>query len=139
MGDIAQIVDIYDQCFEDNIRNPIKYYKKYIQKGNVEVLCRNGVIYGVYVWEINRMKNIYDPKQIVGSRFLWLRQIMVDPKHQGHGLGRQMMLDYMMKDRLQNRLVCEQDLVEWYERFGFLCDQVVYHNKKELILMYRDN
>jgi len=138
MGDLKQILYIYHATFNDTIRNPEKYYKKYIKQGNVMVLDKNGIIYGAYVWEINRMRNIFNSKSLCGSRFLWLRQVMVDPEHQGHGLGRMLMLDFMMKSNYQMRLVCEQHLVEWYKRFSFLCDQVCYHNKKELYLMRKD-
>lgn len=135
MEDLPLIVGIYGETFVDTLRNPMKYYKKYIKNGNVVVMAKNGIIYGAYVFEINRMKNIYDSKQIDRKRYLWLRQVMVDPKYQGHGLGTQLMADFMMKADVQKRLVCEQELVEWYEIFGFLCEQVIIHKKKELTLM----
>jgi N-acetylglutamate synthase-like GNAT family acetyltransferase len=137
MDDVPQVLYLYYHTFIDTIRNPLKYYKIYIKKGNVMIMENNGMMYGAYVWEINRMKNIYDSKQVSGNRFLWLRQVMVDPKHQGHGLGTQLMLDFMKKADVQKRLVCEQDLVEWYERIGFLCEQIVYHKEIKLSLMIK--
>lgn len=137
LDDIAQIIGIYNETFVDTLRNPMKYYRKYIQKDNVFVLSNDVLVCGAYVFEINRMENIHG-KGISKQRFLWLRQVMVEPKHQGNGFGGQLMLDYMMKADMQKRLICEPKLVNWYKRFGFIDYQRFEYRKKRMHLMIKD-
>lgn len=134
-NDIPYLVSIYNKTFKNTIFSPKKYYKKHIDKGKAEVIEINGKIAGAYIWDINRMKNILKTDVSIRDRYLWLIQVMVDPEHQKQGLGRNLMLDYMMKKELPKRLVCEPQLVEWYKRFGFIVYQNFYHDGKDMYVM----
>ena len=95
------------------------YWSKDIPQEKVEKAIKNSICYGVYQdgMQVGFARIITDE-----TTFAYLCDVIVDEKHQRHGIGKALM-EYIMKDsRLQGlRRFClgTRDAHGLYEKFGF--------------------
>ena len=132
LNDLEDIVRIHKATI-NNMNNPYKLFKIIIKKGNCYVYA-DPEVHGAITVDINRMPNPYD-NGYGRQRFFWMDQLIIDPTHQGKGLGSKLMWHTIQQSTLQKRFVCNLDLVEYYKKFGFVVHKIVTINQREQAIM----
>ena len=92
LNDLDEVVRIHKATI-NNMKNPYKLFKIIIKKGNCYVYA-DPEVRGAITFDINRMQNPYN-KDYGRQKIFWLDQLIIDPTHQGKGLGSKLMV-YMI-------------------------------------------
>ncbi|MCK4544178.1 GNAT family N-acetyltransferase [candidate division WOR-3 bacterium] len=132
LNDLDEVVRIHKATI-NNMKNPYKLFKIIIKKGNCYVYA-DPEVRGAITFDINRMQNPYN-KDYGRQKIFWLDQLIIDPTHQGKGLGSKLMVYMIQKSTLQKRFVCNLDLIEYYKGFGFIVHDIVTINQRDQAIM----
>lgn len=98
------------------------------------VLTTEEKIIGAYIFVVSRYANPYTNTKSKNN-IMWLEQIMVHDNEQGKGYGTELMNNFLGLGAKECRLICSDNLLPFYEKFGFAVEELV--NGKELRYIMR--
>ena len=133
--DLKSITNLYKQTIKDELfKFPTIYINRHIQRHQIIILEKNGNLVGCYIWKVNKIKNPISMKRSKNA-IVWLEQIMVFPEHQGNGFGKEIMDNYLKIKSKEYRLVCKENLIEFYKKFGFVVVETIISDKQQKVIM----
>ena len=135
MNDLDEIVELYSSTI-GRCKGVRKNMRRHIRKNQVRVIQNVNVI-GAYIWVVNRLRSPYS-KRFTATKYTWLEHIMVSPNMQGYGYSRILMEDFLERTGNEFRLLCDKELITFYERWDFTVDCEVNTRGTTQVIMFRN-
>jgi GNAT superfamily N-acetyltransferase len=138
LSDLPLLVRLYSDT--TNVTKLVStYIKRNILAGYIFVLLDDqSEIKGMYIYSISRLLNPYETSRS-NKTFCWLDQISVWPSEQGKGYSRLLLEHYLQIKCIENRLVCILDMEAYYNKFGFIREQIIEHAGRFQLIMTKSN
>lgn len=129
---IKRTIDVYKRAFDSDMRLETNLIKKYIKNKiyNVHILTNDDTLVGFsFVIPLNK----YSLRNIIHIDY-----IAIDPNHQGKGYAT-ILMNKILSEYNDNliTLECENKLVKFYEKYGFLKKTEFQFKGKHMNFMIR--
>ena len=134
-NDLKEITNLYKITIKYKFFNiPRIYINRMIQRKQVIIFGYDNKILGCYIWKINKLLH---PNIIKRGKdnVAWLEQIMVYPEHQREGIGNILMEHYLSHNVKVFRLICKEQLIDYYKRYEFTVVETIISDKQQKVIM----
>ena len=133
-SDIDVLVSLFNQTIDES-KDGYTYLMSYIKDRRIRILKNDqDSILGAYIYHISRYSNPYT-QVLCNRRVAWLDQIMVFPRVQQKGYGKELLKDFLSMPIKEFRLVCLQSLITYYQQFKFEEVESGTHKDKQYFIM----
>jgi len=133
--DMKDMTDIYKATIKDEFfKFPTIYINRHIQRNQAVVFEYQNKVIGCYIWTVNKIANPTVSKRSK-MPIIWLEQIMVNPDYQGRKIGNILMGSFLKMNGREFRLVCKDNLIEFYKKYGFEVTETIISDNRQKVIM----